>query len=93
VLNYVLHNIGNVATASPNDASSIILVSSLTSNSRLLKLKEFIPHESNDQTGLSDGCISQKDEFEVAYSVAHVGLFWLSSTKRILDIRMLGLLL
>ena len=46
-------------------------ITELTSNRRLLKLKEFISNESNDKAGLPDCCISQQDEFEMADSVAH----------------------
>ena len=62
-------------TAHMHDTESSIY--SLTSNSRLLKLKEFISNESDDQAGFSDGRIAQKDKFEVAYSAVAHGVYLL----------------
>lgn len=44
---------------SPTPTAELRVLSRLTSNGRLLKLEELIPHESHDETGFPDGRVAQ----------------------------------
>jgi len=49
----------------PKFLSTIAIIYKHTSNGGLLKFKEFVAHKAYDQTRLSNGRVTQQDEFEV----------------------------
>lgn len=49
-----------------------------TSNCGFLEFKELVPDEPNDEAGLADGGVAQKDQLEVAYPISAHG--WLRNS-------------
>ena len=62
--------ISNRKLAVLNFATNFIL----TTDGRLLKFKEFISNESNDETRFANGGISEEDEFEMTETITHADI-------------------